>query len=31
MINWIAKTALKFLSYDSLVEMIAKALAYILE
>jgi hypothetical protein len=31
MINWIAKTALKFLSYDALVEMIAKALAYILE
>ena len=31
MMNWIAKTALKFLSYDALVEMIAKALAYILE
>ena len=31
MMNWIAKTALKFLSYDALVELIAKALAYILE
>ena len=31
MINWIVKTALKFLSYDALVELIAKALAYILE
>lgn len=31
MVNWIAKTALKFLSYDALVELIAKALAYILE
>lgn len=31
MTNWIAKTALKFLSYDALVELIAKALAYILE
>lgn len=31
MMNWIVKTALKFLSYDALVEMIAKALAYILE
>ena len=29
--NWIAKVALKFLSYDALVEMIAKALSYILE
>lgn len=31
MMNWIAKTALKFLSYDALVELIAKAIAYILE
>ncbi len=31
MINWIAKTAIKFLSYEALVELIAKALAYILE
>lgn len=31
MINWIAKTALKFLSFDALVEIIAKALAYLLE
>jgi hypothetical protein len=31
MMNWIAKTALKFLSYDALVELITKALAYILE
>lgn len=31
MMTWIAKTALKFLSYDALVELIAKALAYILE
>ena len=31
MITWLAKTALKFLSYDALVELIAKALAYILE
>lgn len=31
MVTWLAKTALKFLSYDALVELIAKALAYILE
>ena len=31
MMTWIAKTALKFLSYDALVEIIAKGLAYILE
>ena len=31
MVSWIAKTALKFLSYNALVELIAKALAYILE
>ena len=31
MINWIAKTALKFLSYDALVSLIAQAIAYILE
>lgn len=31
MIKWITKLALKFLSYDSLAEIIAKALAYILE
>ena len=31
MVNWLAKTALKFLSYDALVELIAKSLAYILE
>ena len=31
MMNWIVKTAIKFLSYDALVELIAKAIAYILE
>ena len=31
MTKWIAKMALKFLSYDALVEIIAKGLAYILE
>ena len=31
MTKWIAKLALKFLSYDALVEIIAKGLAYILE
>ena len=31
MVNWIAKTALKFLSYDALVSLIAQAIAYILE
>ena len=31
MMNWIAKTALKFLSYDALVGLIAQAIAYILE
>lgn len=29
--NWIAKTALKFLSYEALVGLIAQAIAYILE
>ena len=31
MTKWIAKMSLKFLSYDALVEIIAKGLAYILE
>jgi hypothetical protein len=31
MTKWFAKVALKFLSYDALVEIIAKSLAYILE
>ena len=31
MMNWIAKTALKFLSYEALVGLIAQAIAYILE
>ena len=31
MMTWIAKTAVKFISYDALVELIAKALACILE
>ena len=31
MTKWIAKMALKFISYDALVEIIAKGLAYILE
>ena len=31
MANWIVKTALKFLSYDALVQIIAKAIAHILE